>query len=170
MSYHCVPVDDDEDIRQGDIIRRLPASAAESPVWGFILTADCDIANRKASESFTWLKIVPAGNYLEESWAVEQLRRLIEKQSKVAAEGISGLITRAGLELSRLTTASLCDWLKNQSAEDILRAANATGGPTNAKLLGIAQALRVALGHEGPPSQLERLQTAWTMLGRDLRS
>src|SRR2546430_2331294 len=109
MTEHYVFVDDDEEIKQGDIIRRL--SSTGSTIWGLIITADCDIANNKSGDNFTWIKIVRAMDYLDGSWATDQLRRLIEKQSRIAAEGLNRLIKRAGFDLSPLTATSLCDWL-----------------------------------------------------------
>ena len=83
MSDHFIFIEDDVAIRQGDIIRRHDG---HSEILGLILTADCDIAQKKTNDRITWLEIVGADHYLENQWATEQLRRLVEKQSRAICE------------------------------------------------------------------------------------
>jgi hypothetical protein len=167
MSDHCVFVVDDEDIRQGDVIRRFSGSALGEVTWGIIITADCDIAQKKAGDKFTWLEIIRSERYLECHWARDQLRRPIEKQSKVACEGLNSLMKNSALELSTITRYSLYEWLAGATVEDILRNVNTTQKPPEPKLTATLQALRIALGYAEASSQLGRLRQAWTLLGRN---
>ena len=52
-------------MRQGDIIRSLNPKTGKAAKLGVVITADCDIAQRKASERYTWLEIVPMKDYIE---------------------------------------------------------------------------------------------------------
>lgn len=167
MSHYYVQVDDEQEIRQGDIIRRNAGGVNEEPTFGVVLTADCDIANNKAGDRFTWLQIVPAASYLELIWAPEEFKRLVEKQSRISLEGLNALIKRSGIEVSPLSSSSLQEWLREKSAEDVLQAVNPHGKPDDPKLRRSLQALRLCLGFEGSSSTLVRLRQAWALLGRD---
>jgi len=164
MNSHCILVDDDDEIRQGDVITRLPTNSANDTVWGCVLTADCDIAQKKVRDYYTCLEIVPASYYIEKYWAAEQLHRLIEKHVPVAIQGIAGLTKSAGYDVTPLTPSSLRDWLSDKRGDDIV-ASISKPGTANARLVAVLNALRIALGHEGPISQLSRLRSAWALLG-----
>ena len=165
MENHYVFVSDEADIRQGDVIRRLAETGDE--ILGFILTADCDIAHNKAGDRFTWLEIVSAKNYIETYWASDQLRRFVEKQCKVACDGLNGLMKRSGIALASITPTSLSEWLAEVSAEDIVSRLSHTNKIPDSKLITNLRAVRVALGYEGPKSALDRLRSVWLALGRD---
>lgn len=166
MREYLADVDEDSEIRQGDVLRFPPGNSQTSPKWACVITADCDIAQKKAGEHLTCLEIIPANQYLNSYWAKEQLRKLVEKQSRVATEGVNGLLRRANHELDVLTESSLCAWLESRSADEIIAA---IGAPSkiDRKLEETLNALRVALGREGPSGNLERLKSAWALLGHD---
>lgn len=167
MSGHILSLDDEEDIRQGDVIRRFSAQNGNSISHGFIITADCDIAQKKTGDRFTWLEVIPAADYLEHHWAPEQFRRLAEKQAKVACENLNAKISRSGLGLSPLDSDSLRAWLAEASADTIL---TAVGGKPDNKLTTQLACIRLALGHDRTGSRMKDLQHAWTLLGRDQKS
>jgi hypothetical protein len=167
MSDHCVFVDDDADIRQGDVIRRFCENSSGRETWGFIITADCDIAQKKTGDKFTWLEIIKSEDYLESHWVAEQLRRVVARQSTIAAECLNGLMKCSGLDLAPITPSSLCSWLADSTAEDILKNVNTPQKTPDPKMVERVQALRIALGYEGSSSQIARLRQAWTLLGRD---
>jgi hypothetical protein len=170
MNSYFVQVTDDDDIMQGDIIRTQSSATFGRITWGFIITADCDIAQKKSGDRYTWLEIITANDYLEKYWAAEQLRRLVEKQSKNAAESLNSLIRRTNLELSPLTPRSLCNWLADRTPDEIVNAITSPNKTTDLKVTVYLHALRTALGHEAPSSKLERLRSSWTILGRDEKS
>lgn len=167
MSGHFVLVEDEEDIRQGDVIRRLQRENDRLESWGFIITADCDIAQRKIGDRFTCLEIVRSEEYLEHHWAPEQFRRFADKQTKFACESLNGRIKRSNSMLSALDGASLRTWLAEMSAESIV---SAVGGPADAKLLTLLRALRFAFGYERIGTRLEDLRQAWSLAGRDAKT
>jgi hypothetical protein len=156
--------DDGDLIQQGDLVRRRPDATA-SPVWGLIITADCDIAQNKAGNRYTWIRIVSGADYLCSTWAPDQLRRLVEKQARVAAEGLGARLRRSDPELTPLTGEGLCRWLEQDDPTTIW-AAVAPEGKADAKLLRIMQALHAATDPLSTCSPMDRLRRAWTLLGR----
>lgn len=167
MSGHYVFVEDGADVRQGDIICRR----AEKDVrFGFILTADCDIAQRKNNDRFTWLEIIPAHKYLEFHWATDQLRRILDRHGKIACEGINAIIKRSENQFSELTPSSLSAWLDTSSPEEILSAVSQGTAKADTKLLNVLRAVRIAKPHNDGAICLRRLREAWSLLGRDRKS
>lgn len=162
MSTLLTPVSDTEEIRQGDVIRRIDATNG-AVTWGVIVTADCDIARRKAGERYTWLEIVSIKAYLEGAWAEDQLRQMIKKQAKISAEAISGKIRKQKLSLDPLQPESLSKWLSTTTADEVLAAVSKTVDP---KQLAALQALRLAYGYGTNANALSRFTEASKLLGR----
>lgn len=160
MSYFSLYSDEDE-IRQGDIIQRLNFSGSSNV--GIIITADCDIAKRKYGNRYNWVEVIPARDFLDKIWAREQLHKLIEKQGKGMVEFLNAAIVKMELGLDRLTLHSLCDWLKNESAEGIFNIVDKKPDVNLKKL----KAIRVALGYEDDAiSNFDRLTTAYELLNQ----
>ncbi|MBI5131358.1 MAG: hypothetical protein HZA66_18125 [Rhodopseudomonas palustris] len=154
VGEYILSIDVDEGIRQGDVIRSLPI-IGETPVrYGFIVTADCDIAQNKAGDSFTLLDIVPAAQYLDLHWAPQQLRRIIERQSRVACESPNGKISRSSAGLAPLEAASLQQWLAETTPESIVNSVQSD----DQKLLSLLACIRLALGHGSSGSRLADLR------------
>lgn len=167
MSGHILFVEDGEDIRQGDVIRRFNSADRISASYGFIITADCDIAQKKTGDRFTWLEVVPAAQYLEEFWAPEQFRRIADKHLKTASESLNSKINRSGLGLSLLDDGALRAWLEEADADAILKA---IGGKADIKLRSQLACIRIALGLDSSGSRIRDLKQAWTLLGRDQKT
>ena len=103
MAETWMYVDDDDDIRQGDIVRRYPSGhPSKIQQLGMVITADCDIAQNKNGNRFTILEILPGAIYLDDYWAPDQIRRFLDKQSKPVLDGMNGLLRKNKLELSPL--------------------------------------------------------------------
>jgi hypothetical protein len=156
---------DDEEVRQGDLIRRLSSSRVEGE-WGFVLTADCDIAQGKAGDFYTFLEIVPAEVYLNEVWAPAQLKRFVAKQAEVAADQLSGVMKRSSLELG-INSEVLLAWLMEQTPTQIEGAVNRTGKPLDAKLVNTLTALHVALAQDDEVTNMDRLRSVRRFMGED---
>jgi hypothetical protein len=164
MSEWWTDFDYDDPIRQGDILQRNPEATAE-PDWALVVTADCDIVQRKAGGRYTCLSILAAPHWLSRHWAPDQLDRVIRRQVGPAAESLSGQLRQRDPDLDPLSDESLLRWLASQDALTICAAACPDRPPGDA-LLGKLTALRIAAGHEGPEEPLDRLRAAWTALGR----
>lgn len=100
-------IEDTEDVRQGDIIRKLNSKAGEVEKLGIVITADCDIAPKKAGERYTWLEIVSMTAYVEGPWAQEQLRKLSDRRSKAICEHSSPRTTASTARASASSDLSL---------------------------------------------------------------
>lgn len=160
-------IEDTEDVRQGDIIRQLNPTTGETERLGIVITADCDIAQKKAGERYTWLEIVSMTAYVDGPWAAEQLRKLSEKRSKGILDQLNGQIRKQQPGLTALTYESLVQWVRSKSAEEIL--ANATGKSPVAddKQLRDLQAFSLAVSTDETLSSLSLLKSAWTLFGFD---
>lgn len=160
-------IEDTEEMRQGDIIRQLNPKNGQTERLGIVITADCDIAQRKAGGRYTWLEIVSMTVYVEGPWAQEQLRKLSEKRSKGMLEYLNGQIRKRDPGLTALTHEKLALWLRSKSAEEIL--ANATGRSPAAddKQLRNLQAFALAVSSDETQTAFSRLKGAWTLYGTD---
>lgn len=167
MAVFFTDIEDTEDVRQGDIIRKLDPKTGDTERLGIVITADCDIAQKKAGERYTWLEIVSMSAYVEGPWADEQLRKLSEKRSKGLCDYLNGQIRKLDQDLAALTPESLVQWLRGKSAEEILaRATGKTPSPTD-KILRDLQGFSLTVCSDGSEDAFSRLKAAWTLFGVD---
>lgn len=164
MTAFFTQIEDTEEVRQGDIICKLNPKTGEATL-GIVITADCDIAQRKASERYTWLEIVPMAAYIEGPWAEEQMRKLSEKRSKAICEYLNGQIRKQQQGLAPLTHESLVKWLRSKTAEEIL--ARVTGKVPTAedKPLRDLQGFALTVSADKTESAFRRLKAAWALFG-----
>ncbi|WP_369324316.1 hypothetical protein AB5985_16150 [Burkholderia cepacia] len=165
MTGFFTQIEDTEEVRQGDIIRKLNPKTGEVEKLGILITADCDIAQRKAGERYTWLEIVPMPTYIEGPWAREQLRKLSEKRSKAICEHLNSQIRKRQPGLASLTHESLVQWLRSKTAEEILSSATGEAPTANGKPLRDLQAFALTVSADETQSAFSRLKAAWTLLG-----
>jgi len=163
-------IEDTEEVRQGDIIRKLHPETGEAEKLGIVITADCDIAQRKVGERYTWLEIVPMAAYIEGPWAQEQLRKLSEKRSKAICEYLNGQIRKQKPGLVALTHESLVQWLRSKTAEEILEAASGQTPTADGKPLRDLQGFALTVTADEEQSAFSRLKAAWTLFGIEERS
>ncbi|MGY6566543.1 MAG: hypothetical protein ACXIU5_17510 [Halomonadaceae bacterium] len=158
-------IEDTEEVRQGDIIRKLNPKTGETEKLGIVITADCDIAQRKAGERYTWLEIVPMAAYIEGPWAQEQLRKLSEKRSNAICEHLNSQIRKQKPGLTALTHESLVRWLCSNTAEEILTSATGKAPTADSKPLRDLQAFELTVSTDETQSAFGRLKAAWTLFG-----
>lgn len=170
MTGFFTQIDDTEEVRQGDIIRKLSRDTGKTEALGIVITADCDIAQRKAGERYTWLEIVPMGTYIEGPWAREQLRKLSEKRSKAICETLDSQIRKLQPGLAALTRESLAQWLRSKSAEEIIESITGEAPAKDSKPLRDLQAFALTVTADESNSPLSRLRAAWTLFGTDEKS
>ncbi len=167
MSNFFKSISDQDDLRQGDIIKGT--SEAGIPLYGVILTADCDIAQNKSGGKITWLEIVSVRRYIEEYWSVEQLDKLSEKYGRVVRELLNSRIRKIDAKLVPLQQNSLADWLKSSEPEEIAR--QVYGGEKSADLDRVKRlliGLSFSFGFNGPPRPFEKLTAAWDLFNIDV--
>lgn len=166
MTDYFEDVTDNDEVRQGDLIRRFKGTIPDGE-WGFVLTADCDIAQGKAGDRFTYIEILPAATYLEDVWAPAQLKRWVSRQSKTAAEQLGGIMRRSDLSLP-LTGEALARWLTERTDSEVAASVNKTGNPLDKKLSVSIAALRVALDPTTRQHVLDRFLRVREILGDSL--
>ncbi|HBL8926689.1 hypothetical protein LWT83_07725 [Enterobacter hormaechei] len=162
MTGFFTQIEETEEIRQGDIIRKLNSKTGKVEKLGVVITADCDIAQRKASERYTWLEILPMAAYVEGPWAREQLRKLSEKRSRAVCEYLNAQIRKQNPELVALTHDSLVHWLQNKTAEEILASVVGQTPAADNKQLCELKGLGLTVCVDEKQSALTRLKEAWT--------
>src|SRR5690606_12148246 len=134
----------------------------EAEKLGVVITADCDIAQRKASERYTWLEIVPMASYIEGAWAQAQLRKLSEKRSKAICEYLNSQIRKQRPGLTALTHDTLVDWLQRKTAEDIVASAFGDLPAPHDKLREL-KGFALTVREDDNQSAFSRLKAAWTL-------
>lgn len=71
QSKYVVSVGFDESLRQGDILKvKVDKDKFE---YGVIITADCDLAQKKHRGEVTYLKIISLRDYVESCWLVDEI-------------------------------------------------------------------------------------------------
>lgn len=163
MAGFFTHIEDTDEMRQGDIIRKLNSKTGEIEKLGIVITADCDIAQKKAGERYTWLEIVPMAAYIEGPWAQEQLRKLSEKRSKTICEYLNGQIRKLRPDLAALTHESLVQWLYSKTAEEILTSATGQAPTADGKPLRDLQGFALTVSTDETQSAFSRLKAAWIL-------
>lgn len=165
MSEFFKKIDDADEIRQGDIIRRTDARTGSVIALGMVITADCDIAQEKAGGRYNWVEILPMKAYIEGPWAEEQLRRLAKKRSKQVLEHLGGHIRRNLPELSRITHESLVEWLRTKTPEEVLKSITGAIPDPGDKLLRDLKIFSLVTAASVEQGAFERLKSAWELAG-----
>jgi hypothetical protein len=164
------PIDDTEDVRQGDIICKLHPRSSAVEKLGMVITADCDIAQRKAGDRYTWLEIVPMPAYIQGPWAQEQLRKLSEKRSKAVCDYLNGQIRKLQPGLATLTHESLAQWLRTKTAEEVLTSATGQTPTSDSQQLRELQGFALTVTSVEEQSAFSRLKAAWELFGVEQKS
>lgn len=164
MPSYLEQINADIGFAQGDILRRFRDPLTRSGVsWGFILNADCDLANRKNQGHITWLEIVPTNNYWEDIWATGQLSKFAEKQSKQICEQMNAVIRKKGVSVEDLTYEKLVKWVTRQRPTDIAAAI----GAKNSNLEKRIEAFLLATRQIDDENPLCTLETCQDLVGQD---
>lgn len=160
-------IEDTEEVRQGDIICKTHSKTGEVEKLGVVITADCDIAQRKIGERYTCLEIVSMAAYVEGPWAQEQLRKLSEKRSKAICEYLNGQIRKQRPDLTALTHEKLAQWLRTRTPEQVLASITGKVPTADDRQLHNLQGFALTISTDEAQSALNRLKTAWTLFGFD---
>jgi hypothetical protein len=149
-------------VNQGDIIYKPPAGTEEAR-WGFILTADCDIAKDKSNARLSFLEIVSAQVYLERIWSSEVLRKARSKYLDEAASLISSAAQSVDEAFEPISPEQLLVWL-HDTQRDHITSALQLGGKKKALHLDALEKVELAYGiRTGDKSPLSRLRQIWKL-------
>jgi hypothetical protein len=86
-----------------------------------VITADCDIANRKMGNSYTCLPIISAEDYLRTVWLEDVIKREKIQLINQMLEIINSSNALKDNDCNSLTAISLEDWLQEESFLTILK-------------------------------------------------
>ena len=153
-------IDNSEDIRQGDIICKVNVNTNNIEKLGVIITADCDIAQKKTSNSYNWLEIVTISEYLRGPWSKQQLRKLSEKRSQAICDSLNSIISKQYDNLNPLTHETLIKWIRKSSAEDIFNNLVKAKSKNNDNLLKKLKGLEFTVD-ENSDNSFNLLRSAW---------
>ncbi|WP_279358986.1 hypothetical protein [Methylobacterium indicum] len=160
-------------VGQGDIIHRPPSEKLGKHSWGFIATADCDIAQDKSGARLSYLEVVTVHDYIENIWAAEVIRKLKERTIADAA----ALITKATQEIDASFDATspeeLLDWLAETSVEELLKVINVEYKKRK-QYLDALNIVELVFNLRGSSeTALQRLRRIWSiqgLLGKAMRA
>jgi hypothetical protein len=162
-------VDGDSPIRQGDIIvpYNIDESNEEKIQFGVIVTADCDIVQKKMGNFFTYVTMVTANYYLEEIWGFEELRKTKMRYRDRSTKLIYDIDKKRDPEVIPITSDALLSWLKEDGVQKVLDAVRVDQRKRNEaeQLLNV---LMVAEGlQEVHGTALLQLQSCWSIMGKN---
>ncbi len=165
------PVSDQSPFRQGDVIKREIAAPAEglpsTAEWGVIITADCDIAQEKMGEFFTYLVIRSARDYAEQVWASQQMSAMADRYGSFAVEQILRADRERDLSAAPLTFGELSEWVRADGVDAVLNAVK-IGQSVIRKKVAIALEIVTLASDETTTfsTPLERLRACWIFEGK----
>lgn len=124
MSRAWADVAESAEIRQGDVVRKFDSEADSSAQYGIVITADCDIAQRKTNDRMTVVRAVTVQEFIQKYWATWELEKLAEKQIRLIIPFLNAAITKVDNSVSTLTASRLEDWLATSTPERIFEGLN----------------------------------------------
>ena len=163
MADYLTPLQDDHDLRQGDILRQYKNPVArEGATWGFVINADCDLANRKNQGHISWLEIVPTEVYWQTFWAPQQLATFARKKSQQLCDQLNSILSKQDAGLKKLSHELLVDWVQRKRPEEIVSSL----GVENKILLKELTVFSMAVRDNGESNSLDVLEACQTFLGQ----
>lgn len=116
MGYAWIHVGDEADIRQGDVVKTFEAN---NPSYAVVLTADCDIAQRKTNNRMTVVRAVPIQEFVSKYWSAWELEKTYEKQIRSLLPFLNAKIAAMDLKLDFLLPGRLTQWTRESSPSEI---------------------------------------------------
>tara|TARA_R110000787_G_scaffold16622_76_gene52167 strand:- start:18932 stop:19774 length:843 start_codon:yes stop_codon:yes gene_type:complete len=165
MPEYLEKVSETAELRQGDIIRRFhdPVSHKEAS-WGFVINADCDLANKKHQGHISWLETISTKQYWMNYWAPLQLIKFSEKQGKQICDQVNSIIKKNKIKTDKLNHEKLTKWTSRQEPEEIL----ASLGVSNSKLLNSIEAFKKSITQITDENALDILESCQKLVGQDI--
>lgn len=111
------PIVDNEPFCQGDILVRDVSGEGYDFEAYLIITADCDIAQKKMGSNFTVLPVKRIRDYINYDWADFQLsRQLLEISEKLA----KFLKENYAEDAESISSVGVRDWINRRGAESVI--------------------------------------------------
>lgn len=92
----AVTIDSEDEIRQANIFK---ACEPDDHTVGIVVTADCDLARRKAWDTLTWVPAIPATSYTAAALLFEEARALLSEHRSLVCTAIAQLRTSNKLKM-----------------------------------------------------------------------
>jgi hypothetical protein len=169
MSYKFIVPNDTADFRQGDLLKKNAVDGQADPEWFFLLTADCDIAQRKGGERFTCLQIITAHDFMQRVWAPTAALKPCEKIIRALCETLNGKLKKLNSDW-KLTESSLKTWISDSTAEEVYGMLQTAGVPADEKTLTNLRVCELLVSTQNHPRPLGQLLHAWRKQGVDEKS
>lgn len=164
MDNYLSVVNDETNFYQGDIIRSFKKSLTrQEPSWGFVINADCDLANRKNQGHISWLEIVSVRHYWETFWAPQKLAKFAKQRSHQICDQMNSLIKKRGFDVEALTYPKLLEWVRRQELQEIVSAL----GAQDTNLVQNLDAFFKATNQDSDVSPLDLLDACQELVGQD---
>lgn len=157
-------IDDQEDIRQGDIVCRKTSNEADAAEYGLIANADCDVAQKKNAKTFTWLKVVSLNQYYREHWAPDRASKMLDKYGSGILNTVNAQIRRLDSGLLPLNEGQLFSWISESGFETVSTALNSPEHPVSQDLQGKLRAVDLLLSRDHQPLGVDRITEASALL------
>jgi hypothetical protein len=148
-----LPVEANDEIQQGDLFKSLNSlddlsgEQAEAQ-WFLVLTADCDIAQRKLGSCFSVLPIITAASWLEEFWADEKCDHALDKGLLELSSRILAHDKQRDPAVSRLGKEDALKLIRGASRASLTRAFGDEFAVTIEKLVGALKDLDARSGSD----------------------
>lgn len=157
-------------VGQGDIIHRPPSNKTGKPRWGFIVTADCDIAQDKAGVRLSYLDIITVHEYLEHVWAAEALRKLQARALKEAVALVTSAAQSLDGQFDAIAPDDLLIWLGDTPSEEIVVALQVISGKQKQHREAL-EAVELIFNLRGAhTTALQRLRRIWAINGTSAKA
>lgn len=134
--YHRVK--DKNEILQGDVFKvgeNCNSIFSKDEQYAVLITADCDISQKKMGNYYTFLPIISARDYIEKYWLVELFRNQKKRIIEQACVELNNSKTIADSKCDKLTFESLDRWLKQKSLSYIFKISEIDINKKNIKFL-----------------------------------
>ncbi|HLO96038.1 MAG TPA: hypothetical protein VK195_17165 [Burkholderiaceae bacterium] len=164
LSHFFTAIDEQADIRQGDVIFRSVSQPTPAQEYGIIANADCDLAQKKNGGTFTWLKVVPLSQYYDNHWAPEKAAKIIEKQLNGILTSTNSQIARINSKLKPLDDTKLISWVTSDGAESIIKVLDSAKHPMTEDLKAKLRAIDLLTARDGHEVGIKELKKAAPLL------
>ena len=118
----------------------MEKSAPPDHKFGFVLTANCDFAQKKTRDQVTYLPIIRAEDYIETVWCPIQIAKRRNRAIKEATRIINKSNILRKTDGVALTAELVTDWIDREPGNTILERLELCGTSQGTKLAALCEA------------------------------
>jgi hypothetical protein len=111
---------DDPQLRQGDLFRWHDRNY-QSPwkTYGVVITADCDLINKKTYGQMSYLPVLTMEDYLWTFWRPEKFAQTLREQEAALESRLNKILVRVRGDGSEISRAAALAWAMRAGAEQL---------------------------------------------------